>query len=385
MEVRKVMRLGMSSLVVSVPKEWADKYKLDQESRLVLIPQSDGSIALYPQTVPREKPRTINLKTKPDDPPGLLEQRMVAAYLTDFDEIHIQSEGVITSEQRERLRRYLRLLTGYQIMESSSSHLLILNVARVAEMDVERALYRVHTIATSMLKDALKALQNRDPNMARTVIGLKEDVNQFYYLVNKQLRRALLDPNIMSRINITAIDALNYSMVLHAIHSASKASKAIANAVLTLGEHDCPEDILKLALRNGQFATRLFEDAAKAFLTRNDVLANEVINNGGTCPPMRQQAERLMERHLVKICEDMLPTLSPESCSLFGPRQVALTVLEQVFQSNSQIAVAASTISERAIWRSLETQQPPAKITKRKSEIKLKTSKKKAKKEKTKN
>lgn len=380
MEVRKVMRLGMSSLVVSVPKEWADKYKLDQESRLVLIPQSDGSIALYPQTVPREKQRTINLKTKPDDPPGLLEQRMVAAYLTDFDEIHIQSEGVITSEQRDRLRRYLRLLTGYQIMESSSSHLLILNVARVAEMDVERALYRAHTIATSMLKDSLKALKNRDPNMARTVIGLEEDVNQFYYLVNKQLRRALLDPNIMSRINITAIDALNYSMVLHAIHSASEASKAIAKAVLTLGENDCPEDILKLALRNGQFATRLFQDAAKAFLTRNDVLANEVINNGGTCPPMRQQAERLMERHLVKICEDMLPTLSPESCSLFGPRQVALTVLEQVFQSNSQIAVSAATISERAIWRSLETQQPPAKITKRKSETKSKKSKKKAKK-----
>lgn len=38
MEVRKVMRLGMSSLVVSVPKEWADKYALDSESRLVLIP-----------------------------------------------------------------------------------------------------------------------------------------------------------------------------------------------------------------------------------------------------------------------------------------------------------------------------------------------------------
>lgn len=362
MEVRKVMRLGMSSLVVSVPKEWADKYALDSESRLVLIPQSDGSIALYPETVPREKQRTITLKTKPDDPPGLLERRMVAAYLTDFDEIQIQSEGVISSELRNRLRKSLRLLTGYQIMESSSSHLLILNVARVSEMDVERALYRAHTIATSMLKDALKSLQNRDANMARTVIGLEEDVNQFYYLVNKQLRRALLDPSIMSRINITAIDAINYAMVLHAIHNASEASKAIANAVLTLGDHDCPEDILKLALRNGQFATRLFEDSAKAFLTRDDMLANEVMMKGGTCPPMRLQAERLMERHLVKICEDMIPSLTPEACSLFGPRQVALTVLEQVFQSNSTIAIAASTISERAIWRSLETQHPPGKL-----------------------
>jgi phosphate uptake regulator len=376
MEVRKVMRLGHHSLVVSVPKEWADKYELDKDSRLVLIPQSDGSIALYPQTVPREKPRTITLKTKPDDPPGLLEERMVAAYLTDYDEIEIQSDGVISSEQRDRLRSYLRLLTGYQIMESSSSHLLILNVARVSEMDVERALHRAHTIATSMLKDSLKALQNRNANMARTVIGLEEDVNQFYFLVNKQLRRALLDPNVMSRINITAIDALNYSMVLHAIHNAADASKAIANAVLTLGDHDCPPDILKLALRNGQYATSIFEDAAKAFLTRNDVLGNEVINKGGTCPPMRQQAERLMERHLVTICEDMLPTLTPDSCALFGTRQVALTVLEQVFQSNSQIAVAAATIAERAIWRALETNQPPPQTREPKARPKTKQKKK---------
>ncbi|MDO8055244.1 MAG: hypothetical protein Q6361_00145, partial [Candidatus Hermodarchaeota archaeon] len=71
-----------------------------------------------------------------------------------------------------------------------------------------------------------------------------------------------------------------------------------------------------------------------------------------------------MERHLVKICEDMLPNLTPESCALFGPRQVGLIVLEQVFQSNSQIAVSASTIAERAIWRSLETQRPTAKASK---------------------
>lgn len=361
MEVRKVMRLGMSSLVVSVPKEWADKYKLDSESRLVLIPQSDGSLALYPESIPREKTQTITLDTNPNDPPGLLEQRIVAAYLTDFNEIHVKSKGVISSEQRERLRHYLRLLTGYQIMESSSSHLLLMNVARISEIDVERAIHRAHSISVSMIKDALKALKDRDTNLARTVIGLEEDVRQFYYLVNKQLRRALLDPNIMSLIQLTAIDAINYSMVLHAINTASDAATSIAKSVLTLGDHECPEDILKLALRSGQIAVNLFEESAKALLTRDDVLANEVINRGGTCPPMRQQAERLIERHLIEICENMLPSLTPESCALFGTRQVALIVLEQVFQSTSIVAVAASTIAERAIWRAIEVQRPPVK------------------------
>jgi hypothetical protein len=187
----------------------------------------------------------------------------------------------------------------------------------------------------------------------------------------------------MSRIHITAIDAVNYAMILHAINTAAEAAKAIATSVLTLGDQECPEDILKLALRNGQFATRLFEDAAKAFLTRDDTLANLVMTKGGTCPPMRQQAERLMEQHLVKICEDMLPNLTPESCALFGPRQIGLIVLEQVFQSNSIIAVAASTIAERAIWRTLETQRPPVKAPKTKKASKAVAKKKPARKTKS--
>lgn len=358
MEVRKVMRLGMSSLVVSVPKEWAERYHLSGESRLVLIPQPDGSIALYPESVPREKPRAITLTTSPKDPQGLLERRMVAAYLTDFDEICIQSDNVIEADKRNRIRQYLRLLNGYQIMETSANHLLIQKVARLAEMDVERALHRLHTIAVSMLKDSLIALEKRDITLAETVTNLTEETSQFNYLINKQLRLALLDPNILSRSGLTSIDTINYSTALHAIKQASESAKGIANAVITLADHDCPPDILKLALENGQLVLSLFTDSLKAFFTRNDKLANSIINQGKACPPMRAQAEKLMEQHLIQICEKMIPTISAEACSLFGFRQVALTVLEQVFQSLSQIGVAAATIAQHAIWRVMETQFP---------------------------
>jgi phosphate uptake regulator len=363
MEVRKVMRLGTSSLVVSVPKEWADRYQLDGDSRLVLIPQPDGSLALYPESVPREKPRTITLTSSPTDPEGLLERRMVGAYLADFDEIRIQSEPVISAEQRNRIRDYLRLLNGYQIMEASASQILIQRIAGVTEMDVERGLHRAHTIARSMLDDAIKALQSRDTVLGQTVVGLIEDINQFYYLISKQLRRALLDPNVMSRIGLTAIDAINYSLVLDAIRRTGEAARVIGNGVNTLRNQDCPQDVLKLALDNGKLVLNLFTNAAKAFFTRDDMLANEIINQSKDVPPMRVQAEKLMEQHLIQICERMIPNLKPESCALFGTRQVALTVLEQTFQELSQVAIAAETMAQHAIWRSVEIQRPSAKPT----------------------
>ncbi|MFX1582868.1 MAG: AbrB/MazE/SpoVT family DNA-binding domain-containing protein, partial [Promethearchaeota archaeon] len=48
MEKRKIMRLGKSSLVVSIPKSWASKYKLDSSDHVILISQRDGSLAVYP-------------------------------------------------------------------------------------------------------------------------------------------------------------------------------------------------------------------------------------------------------------------------------------------------------------------------------------------------
>lgn len=361
MEVRKVMRLGMSSLVVSVPKEWADRYQLDGESRLVLVPQPDGSLALYPESIPREQPRTITLTSQPTDPEGLLERRMVGAYLTDFDEIRIQSKPVISADQRKRIRDYLRLLNGYQIMESDASQILIQRIAGVAEIDVERALHRAHTIARSMLEDGIKALQSRDTVLAQTVTSLIEDINQFYYLINKLLRRALLDPNVMSRSGLTAIDAINYSLVLDAIRRTGEAARVVAQGVNTLKNQDCPQDVLKLALDNGKLVLSLFSNAAKAFFTRDDTLANQIINQSRDVPPMRVQAEKLMEKHLIQICERMIPNLKPESCALFGNRQVALTVLEQTFQELSQVAIAAETMAQHAIWRSVEIQLPPTK------------------------
>jgi phosphate uptake regulator len=286
---------------------------------------------------------------------------MVGAYLTDFDEIRIHSEPVISADQRNRIRDYLRLLNGYQIMEASASQILIQKIAGVTEMDVERALHRAHTIARSMLDDAMKALQSRDTVLGQTVIGLIEDVNQFYYLISKQLRRALLDPNVMSRSGLTAIDAINYSMVLDAIRRTGEAARVIGKGVDTLRNQDCPQDVLKLALDNGRLVLNLFTDAAKAFFTRDDMLANKIINQSRDVPPMRVQAEKLMEQHLIQICERMIPNLKPESCALFGTRQVALTVLEQTFQELSQVAIAAETMAQHAIWRSVETQRPSAK------------------------
>ncbi|MFX1475012.1 MAG: PhoU domain-containing protein [Promethearchaeota archaeon] len=355
------MRLGMSSLVVSVPKEWAEKYALSKDSRLVLIPQPDGSLALYPETISRESPRQITLTVKSGDIEGLLEQRMVAAYLTDFDEIRIQSTEVMTPELSQRIRQALRFLTGYQIMEADAVQLLIQNVARVADMDVMKALHRIHSISHSMLKDAIVALSKRDAALAKTVMSLEEDVVQFYYLVNKQLRSNLLDPQAMQQSGLTAIDSINYSLFLHAVQRIAMAAKIIAKAAITLNEKECPEEILDVVRDSGEIVLSLFDKASTAFLTRNDIAACEVMARSEDYTPLQETVDNILDQHLSKVYSEIGGTSSAKSRERLDDFHAALRVVEQVFHSLHLVACAASRISEVAVWRAMEVHRPPAK------------------------
>jgi hypothetical protein len=89
-------------------------------------------------------------------------------------------------------------------------------------------------------------------------------------------------------------------------------------------------------------------------LSIDDKAANRVINAADHLHPMRKQAEQLMEQHVVKLCEQMLPKLTPETCALFGPRQKAMFCLEQIFEAFGKIVEHSCAIAEIAIDRALE-------------------------------
>ncbi|MFW9831794.1 MAG: hypothetical protein ACFFD8_08465, partial [Candidatus Thorarchaeota archaeon] len=147
---------------------------------------------------------------------------------------------------------------------------------------------------------------------------------------------------------------LTYLMFIQRIENVADHAKGIAQSVISLGNEECPKDILNLALKTGDHVNRIYVMAAEAMLIGDDKAANHVINEIEHFVPMRQQAEELMEQHLVKLCEEMLPKLTPETCALFGPHQKAMFCLENIFESFGKILEHSSAIAENAIDRALE-------------------------------
>jgi hypothetical protein len=158
----------------------------------------------------------------------------------------------------------------------------------------------------------------------------------------------------MNELGIDSMDCLTYLMFIQRVENVADHAKTIAEAVITLGKEECPKELVNLALKTGNDVHNIYTMAAEAMLNSDDKTANRVINAADHLHPMRKQAEQLMEQHVVKLCEQMLPKLTPETCTLFGPHQKAMFCLEQIFEAFGKIVEHSCAIAETAIDRALE-------------------------------
>src|SRR5437879_12167313 len=89
MEARKVQKVGYSTLIVSLPKDWAGRVGLKQGDIVTFRRESDGGITVYPGlTRERENVRYV-IDADICDAPNLLTRIITANYLTGHDTIQI--------------------------------------------------------------------------------------------------------------------------------------------------------------------------------------------------------------------------------------------------------------------------------------------------------
>jgi len=82
MEARKVQKVGYSTLIVSLPKDWVEQVSLKQGDIVTFRRESDGGITVYPGlTRERENFRYV-INADICDAPNLLTRIITANYLT---------------------------------------------------------------------------------------------------------------------------------------------------------------------------------------------------------------------------------------------------------------------------------------------------------------
>jgi phosphate uptake regulator len=279
MEQRKIMSLGRSSLVISLPKHWAKLNELNRGDVVSLAVQRDRSLVVFPGVSKKNHLKKIVIHVDPKERQAIITRAIIACYLNGYSAIKLESEGIFSPAQQKAIRHIVRILY-MRIMESDAKNMYIQTLIDESKASVISGLRRMHSIASSMCRDSMNSLRDRDAKFARAVYILDDDVDHFSFFLLRLLRSVTLNPSLANELDLEPIDCLDYQTFIHRIEQVADQATNIAKQVIMLEgrRQRISGSVLDLIVEAGNAACKSYNDAVEAFFTKNVDVSDRIID-----------------------------------------------------------------------------------------------------------
>ncbi|MHA1608332.1 MAG: PhoU domain-containing protein [Candidatus Freyarchaeota archaeon] len=294
MEVRKIISLGRSSLVVSLPREWLEFHKLKKGDAISLSVRRDGSLVLSPVSLSEKEDRHVEITVGKDEQFASLSRKIIACYLNGYKSIVVKSDGVLSPSQQKGIRKVARMLY-LRIMEATSKYMYLEAALDEAKISLNMSVRRMHSVAYSMCKNVVKALEDGNLDIAKSVYTLDDDVDHFSFFLMRVLKKAAQDPMLAEKLNVDVADCLDYQTLVSKIeHTADCASEIARTYILLHGRgKKMATNVLTLLVDLGKQSLEIYDGAVKAFFSEELGMANLIIDEGW--PRIQEKSFRVSE------------------------------------------------------------------------------------------
>lgn len=280
MEQRRVMSLGRSSLVISLPKYWTQLNGLKPGDVVSVVMGRDRSLIVFPGLKEEGEMAKISLHVESEDDATSITRNIIACYLNGYSYVRLISRKFFTVTQQRVIRRISKMLY-LQIVDADAKEIHLATLEDESKASVEIGIKRIYKVSSSMYRDALTALKNHNATLAKSVYSLDDEVDHFALFMLRLLRKALSSPTLANQLGLDPIDCLDYQIVVNRIEQIADHASNIARCVIMLEgrKKTISEDLIKKMGVAGDMVLSLFDKAFNAFLS-NDVRASiEIIKN----------------------------------------------------------------------------------------------------------
>ena len=278
--IRRVQVTGKSTYIVSLPKKWVEDVGIVRGETVTILQQADKSLLVVPKTVrPPERPTEETVVTSSRNNASSLIRHVVSLYLIGYNTIHVSTnEERIAPEQREMVKEFVRKkLVGTEIVADSRREMTLQILLSYPQLSVNDALRRMHVIASSMHRDAITALLEKNDDLALEVSETDDEVDRFNFYIIRQLKAAVQDENTVREIGLTnARDCLGIRLIAKSIERIADHAVSIARNVPRV--RNALGESMALSFREfSGFAIAGFDDALKSLFAGDYSLADDVI------------------------------------------------------------------------------------------------------------
>ena len=200
-ERRKVQKVGYNSLSISIPKQYAKEMNLKQGDSLLFREDSDGTLRLIPATRAREETRAA-LRAEQAGSVEMLTGLVVGAYALGYDTIEVIGKEPLDRPTVEGVLATVRRLRGLEVVESDERHIVAQSFLDPTKFPVDSLVKRLQILVSKGLESVTNALDLRQTGSLNQVSRVKEEVDELYWLILRQLLVALNRRELASEIGI---------------------------------------------------------------------------------------------------------------------------------------------------------------------------------------
>ncbi|MEM1565152.1 MAG: phosphate uptake regulator PhoU [Candidatus Bathyarchaeia archaeon] len=331
MEIRKVQRVGRSTITVSLPNEWVKEQGIKPKDILFLIPEKDGSLKIMPRHVAqREEADEYIVNADACDEPGMLERIIVGSYILGRDVIRVISANRIGKNHVDEVRRIVQKLIGLGILEETPKNILLQCSIDVTKFKLDMLIRRLALIASTILSEAMLGFKDKNYDLVEEAIAREDEADKIYYLAVRLLLSAQVKPAIAEEIGMVDVIFIPAArLILQYLELVADYSEDLAREVLEMEvyRNRLHEDFINRMFHLSELTQTILQKSIECLFARDLKVANQLLELRKT---LEIESNRLMRE-------------APE-----------IPYIRSILSCLSKIADKGATIAEIAINRALE-------------------------------
>ncbi len=205
------------SLLITLPKDWADSLKVRKGAKLKLVVSENGALSIYPEFVEKVEKKHVSM-----DYDKHFVRRFFREYFGGNEKITVLFQS--PSQNRDEVYYFLKNFANVQIIEDEKDKIVV-KCFKINELSIEECLNRMFKLSISMLDEAATT------NDKRRLIELDQMIAKFYYLAVAQIRRFLEEGKFTQEKQISLLRAMDYRMVAQKVERIGDFAKSMPDDV----------------------------------------------------------------------------------------------------------------------------------------------------------
>lgn len=200
-EVRRVQRVGRFSLTVSIPSEYAKRMNLSAKDSLLFREDADGTLRLIPAKKAREAARAV-IRADQAGSGEMLDRLIVGSYALGYDTIEIVAKEPLDQMTAGAVLGTIKRLRGMEVVESDERHIVAQSFIDPTKFPVDSLIKRLQILVSRSLDYVTNSLDLKQTGSLNEVARVREEIDELYWLIVRQLLVALNRRELASEIGI---------------------------------------------------------------------------------------------------------------------------------------------------------------------------------------